>query len=101
MAGSAPARSTLASSSASWVVKRPVMTPWSEIWDWMVGALATLPSRTMARRRPTLLPVSRLNFSAPWGFRVNCTSGALVWGSTPARAFLRSRPVMTASRCTR
>ena len=56
MAGRAPARRTLASSSASWVVKRPWMTPSSEIWDWMVGAESTRPSRTMARRRPTLRP---------------------------------------------
>ena len=100
VAGRAPARSTLDSSSASWAVKRPVITPSLPIWDWMLGAEATDPSRMMASLLPMLRPVSRLNLSAPCGFKLNCTSGALFW-STPARAFFRSRPVITASRRTR
>ena len=100
VAGSAPARRTFASTSASCAVKRPLIWPSSEMTPRMTGALDTRPSSTIASWRPTLAPVAVLNLAAPVGLSVKLTAGWLV-SSTLTRAFLRSRPVMTDSRLTR
>ncbi len=66
-AGSAPARSTMARSLASSMVKVPVICAWPpEIFSWMTGAEWTTPSSTMASFFLTFSPVIRSNSLAPW-----------------------------------
>ncbi len=65
-AGSAPARSTMARSVASSVVKPPVIWARPEgMRSRICGAEWMLPSSTMARRLPTLASVSSEKARAP------------------------------------
>ena len=65
-AGSEPARSTIARSRASSIVKRPVI--WAcppDIFSWITGAEYTLLSRMIAMRRLTFFLVIRSKSFAP------------------------------------
>src|SRR5581483_5765559 len=70
---SAPERSTSPRSSASSFVKLPSITPLSEIWPLIEGALLILSLRAMASRLPIFAPVQVENFSAPVGLSEKAT----------------------------
>ena len=63
---------------------------------WMTGAEYTVPSSTIASWRPMLRWVALANLSVAVAFRAKLICGRL-FSSTPTRALLRSRPVISAS----
>ena len=101
MPGSAPERSTMARFCASSSVKEPVIEPWPlGIFSWMFGADWILPSKTMARCRPTFDPVMSANSAPPRLVRLNETPGAPGrCGSRSSRiwALATSEPFISAS----
>ena len=94
-AGSAPARSSTASSVLASTVKLPVMIPDPPgIADWIVGAEITSLSSTMAKGWPMLLAVYSPNTRAPDGLNRKLTAGRPFW-SKAGCASTRSSPETT------
>ena len=75
--GNAPDLKTNAKSLVSWREKLPVICPLEKIWDWITGALTTLPSKTMAKALPIFFPVTLPNFFPPIAESWKDTEGLL------------------------
>ena len=79
-AGRAPARSSSAKSVVCCTVKLPLMMPRPPVMALRItGALITLPSRMMAKGRPTFFEVASPNLRAPTESKLKATTGWLSW----------------------